>query len=41
MLGLLGQFWTRNLLKKCCVLNEEKLNGIGARLEHTTEFEHF
>jgi hypothetical protein len=27
--GLLGLFWTRNVLKKCHVLTEEKLDKIG------------
>jgi hypothetical protein len=33
--GLLGRFWTRDLLKKFCGLTEEKLDETGARLEHT------
>jgi hypothetical protein len=33
--SLLGHFWTGNLLKKCYVQTEEKLDEILARLEKT------
>jgi hypothetical protein len=34
---LLGHFRTINLLKERCVLTDEELDEIGARLEHTPQ----
>jgi hypothetical protein len=35
--GLLGHFWTRNLIKNLRVLTEEKLDEIGGSSEHTPQ----
>jgi hypothetical protein len=35
--GLLGHFWTRNLLTNTNVFTEEKPDKVGARLEHTPQ----